>query len=286
MLRLGISRRKINSLLLLVSLVDFFSPESVLAEESCQKVGPVQELKQSCEVIVEAYVNDADTIFPNIQEAISVQEKIKKTARYIATNDETTPQFPSFSACKPSFFRVATVDKEADKIISTEGWKSGWVRREEELEKAGKPVENNQFDALPKSASFEDRIVQYVGVKDVLLEFPKHSSVVGVLENPIRSLSVGYHTGYNNGMKGYHMHLDEIEVGPCARAPECKKLTAVNTSEVFSKRGLTSRFSTEGEWAIEGQIPKACITATYRIKFGKVDKKCYSDANNNCNFSK
>jgi hypothetical protein len=101
------------------------------------------------------------------------------------------------------------------------------------------------------------------------------------LENPIRTMSVGYHTGYDNGAKGDHMRMDEIEVGPCAKSPECKALNAVDSTKVFKDRGLTPRYSTEGEWAIDSQIPSSCIVATYRTRFYKVDDTYYSDSNGN-----
>ena len=113
-----------------------------------------------------------------------------------------------------------------------------------------------------------------------------HDGYAGYIENPIRTLSVGYHTGYDNGIKGDHMLLNEIEVGACAKYPECQKLQAVDSTEVFKKKGLVPRYSTEGEYALEMHVPKACVVATYRIKFGKVDDKCYSDTQGNCNFGK
>lgn len=225
-------------------------------------------------------------IYPTLAEAVKAQTDIKKPVKMVATGDVKIPQFPSYSECPKSFFRVATVNQEVDKIISAEGWKSGWQRRKEQLKAQGKGEPPGSFDALPPTVSFEDRIVQYVRVKNKPSNFPKHSSVVGVLENPIRTLSVAYHTGYDAGLRGDHMHMDEIEVGACAKLPECQKLTAVDSTDVFKKKNLVPRYSTEGEYAVEMYIPKSCVVATYRIKFGKVDDKCYSDANNNCNFGK
>lgn len=228
----------------------------------------------------------SDRIFPNLKEALQAHTSLKKPNRMIQTGDKNFPQFPSFSECPKTFFRVATVNPKVDGFITADGWKSGWLRRKEELKAVGKGEPPGSFDALPPTAPFEDRIVEYVRVKNKPAAFPKHSSVVGVLENPIRTLSVGYHTGYDNGMKGDHMLLNEIEVGACARYPECQKLQAVDSTEVFKKKGLVPRYSTEGEYALEMHVPKACVVATYRIKFGKVDDKCYSDTQGNCNFGK
>lgn len=227
-----------------------------------------------------------DKVFPSLKEAIAAHGKIKKPIRHIETGDKNFPQFPSYSQCPKSFFRVATVNPQVDGFITQDGWKSGWARRKEELKNLGKGEPSGSFDALSPAKPFEERIIEYVRVKDKPSKFPKHSSVVGVLENPIRTLSVGYHTGYDNGIRGDHMLLTEIEVGPCAEQPECQKLTAVDSSEVFKRRGLTPRYSTEGEYAVEMHIPKACVVASYRIKFGKVDDKCYSDTHGNCNFTK
>lgn len=228
----------------------------------------------------------SDKIFPNLKEALQAHSSLRKPNRLIETGDKNFPQFPSFSECPKTFFRVATVSPKIDGFITADGWKSGWLRRKEELKTAGKGEPPGSFDALPPTAPFEDRVVEYVRVKNKPAAFPKHSSVVGVLENPIRTLSVGYHTGYDNGIKGDHMLLNEIEVGACAKYPECQKLQAVDSTEVFKKKGLVPRYSTDGEYALEMHVPKACIVATYRIKFGKVDDKCYSDTQGNCNFGK
>jgi hypothetical protein len=229
-------------------------------------------------------LKNSDSIFATLDEAIEANTKVNRPLKFIDTLDSKHPKFPSYSACKLSFFRVATIDKTVDGIINQDGWKSGWSRREDELKKNNLPITEDKFDALPKSSPMEDRIVEYVRVKNVPSTFPKNSTVVGVLENPIRTFSVGYHTGYNQGMAGNHMRMDEIEVGPCARAPECQRLKAYDSSKVFADKKLEPRYSTEGEWAVDTQIPSACVVATYRIKFQKVDEKCYSDANANCNF--
>lgn len=230
-------------------------------------------------------LKNPESVFATLQESIDANSKVKKPKKFIETGYKNIPQFPSYSDCKLSFFRVATIDKKIDGIISEEGWKSGWSRREDELKKNGQPIKDEFFDGLPKSHSMEERILEYVRIKGVPSTFPKNSSVVGVLENPIRTLSVGYHTGYNQGFSGdNHMRMDEIEVGDCARTPECKDLKAYDSSKVFADKGLTPRYSTEGEWAIDTQIPSSCIVATYRIKFQKVDDTCYSDTHGNCNF--
>lgn len=226
--------------------------------------------------------NDAGTVHETLDKAIEAKTSQYKPIKMIPTGHPGIKEFPSYSACEKSFFRVATVPKKIDQFITQDGWKSGWIRRKEELEASGQDVVNSKFDALAPSTSFEDRIVQYVRVKDKKSNFPKHSSVVGVLENPIRTLSVGYHTGYNEGIAGSPMRMDEIEVGPCATAPECQKIVPYSSEKVFKDKALTPRYSVEGEWAIENQIPPACVVATYRIKFQKVDDVCYSDANGNC----
>lgn len=259
----------------------FLSP-LVQAAESCPKTFTGTDLAGATDKLLESVMTDCGSVFPTLREAIDAQAKYKKPLRYIKTGDKNFPEFPSYSQCDKSFFRVATVSQSVDKAISADGWKSGWMRREEELKASGKEKDKSQFDGLPPTASFEDRIIEYVRVKNKPSEFPKHSSVVGVLENPIRTLSVGYHTGYNAGMRGDHMHMDEVEVGACAKSPECQKIKAHDSTVAFKSRGLTPRYSTEGEHAIEMHIPKSCVVATYRIKFAKVDDKCYSDKWGNC----
>lgn len=230
-------------------------------------------------------VKNPESVFNTLQESVDANTKVKRPSKFIETGFKAIPQFPSFSDCKLSFFRVATIDKKIDGIISDEGWKSGWSRREDELKRNGQKISDDLFDGLPKSHPMEERVVEYVRVKGVPSTFPKNSTIVGVLENPIRTLSVGYHTGYNQGYTGEnHMRMDEIEVGPCAKARECQALTPYDSSKVFADKNLTPRYSTEGEWAIDTQIPSACIVATYRIKFQKVDDTCYSDTHSNCNF--
>ncbi len=238
--------------------------------------------------------NVTPIVHSNLKAALDFQTAQKPVEKTIATGDEQFPRFPSYSKCEKSFFRVATVSEAIDQLITQDGWKSGWVRREDELRRTGttegeladsRQQDSPLFDALPLNHPFDDRIIEYVRVKNRHTEFPKHSSVVGVLENPIRTLSVGYHTGYNQGISGDHMRLDEIEVGPCAKVPECRALKAVDSTKVFQDRHLTPRFPTDGEWAIDTQIPSACVVATYRIQFGKIDNKCYSDVNGNCNFA-
>lgn len=207
----------------------------------------------------------------------------KKPNRVIKTSLESLPEFPSYSDCEKTFFRVATVPKKIDGLIVANGWESGWVRRQKEVMALKGSVSPSDFDALPPEAPIEERIIEYVRVKGVPSKFPKNSTIVGVLADPIRTLSVGYHTGFDSGVQGNAMRMDEIEVGACARAPECKKLTAYDSSKVFADKGLEPRYSTEGEHAIDTLIPPACVVATYRIKFQKVDNKCYSE-NGNCNF--
>ncbi len=248
---------------------------SALAAHSTEMANPIEPVPTAA---------PETTVHSNLQQAIKAQTTVRKPIKMISTGDKNFSQFPSYSSCPKSFFRVATINKSVDEIITKDGWKSGWQRRKEELKAQGKGEPPNSFDALPPTVPFEDRVIEYVRVKNKPSNFPKHSSVVGVLENPIRTLSVAYHTGYDNGIKGDHMHLDEIEVGPCAQLPECQKLVALDSTEVFKKKNLVPRYSTEGEYAVEMHIPRFCVVATYRIKFGKVDDKCYSDANNNCKF--
>lgn len=273
-------------LLILTALV---SASPVFAEEPCPppsgKLG-AEEFAEGAQKTFEALLGSPDTIFPTLRAAIEAKAVAKKPVRTISTGDANYPEFPSYSRCEKTFFRVATINKTVDGIITEEGWKSGWVRREDELKKAGKALSSHLFDAYSPDVPIEDRIIQYVRVKGVPSNFPKHSTIVGVLENPIRTLSVGYHTGYDSGISGNHMRMDEIEVGECAEAPECKSIKPVDSSAVFAERNLKPRYSTEGEWAIDMHVPRSCVVATYRIKFQKVDETCYSDANANCSFKK
>lgn len=223
-------------------------------------------------------------VWPTLDGAIEENLKGRAPAKHIPTQHPKFSKFPSFSKCERSFFRTATISKDVDNTISDKGWMSGWQRKTESLKAAGLPVRDAEFDALPKTAQFEDRVIQYVRIKNKPSTFPKDSSVVGVLEDPIRTLSVGYHTGYDAGKSGKYMRMDEIEVGPCAQAEVCKKIKAYDTSAIFKSRNLTPRYSTEGEWAIEDAVPKECVVATYRIKFQKIDSVCYSDVNGNCGF--
>lgn len=266
----------------------FLCANTGIAEELvCTPESPHAGAKKSEDNVKEmlaALLGSPDTVFPKLKDAIAAKAAVKAPVKMIETGDKAIPQFPSYSACDRSFFRVATIPRNVDQTIADEGWKSGWVRREDDLKKQGQPISDAEFDALPPTASFEDRIIEYVRVKDVPSTFPKHSSVVGVLASPIRALSVAYHTGYNEGRRGNHMRMDEIEVGECASHPACKSITPADSTAVFAKRGLTPRYSTESEWAIDKHVPKECIVATYRIKFQKVDDKCYSDTHGNCKF--
>ena len=254
----------------------------LLQADECPR--PEIEFRSGLEQLGERVLNSPETVFPTLKMAVDAQVAFRRPVRFIQTEIEDVPRFPSFSRCERSFFRVATVNTTVDEIITERGWMSGWMRRSEELADKNVTGEDSGYDALPPSAPFEDRIVEYVRVKDLPSAFPKHSSVVGVLEDPIRTLSVGYHTGASSADPGKHMRMDEIEVGPCARSPECQRLDAVDSSRVFQEKGLIPRYSTEGEFAVEMQIPPSCVIATYRIVFQKVDKVCYSDTNNNCNF--
>lgn len=243
-----------------------------------------QPLEKTAASLLRAIVDSPDTVFSDLPSALAAQVKARKPNRFIDTGNAAFPKFPSYSACAKTFFRVATIGGEVDKKISAEGWKSGWVRREEDLKRWGQSTAHSNFDALPPTAPIADRVVQYVRVKNVRSPFPKDSTIVGVLADPIRTLSVGYHTGYDAGYRGDHMRMDEIEVGPCAKAPACKALKPVDTTAVFAAKKLVPRFSTEGEFALDMHVPKECVTATYRLKWQKVDDKCYSDVNNNCSF--
>lgn len=253
-------------------------------EDCPPKSSELKALQQKAEKILGALLGNPNTIFANLPEAIAAKAAVKAPVKMLKVDGKDISNFPSYSSCPRPFFRVATIPKEVDASIEKLGWKSGWDRREAELKKSGQPSKSWTYDALPASEPFDERIIQYVRVAGKHSPFPKHSTVVGVLEDPIRTLSVGYHTGYDAGIGGSHMRMDEIEVGECAEAPACKKLKAVNTTEVFTSRDLIPRFSTEGEWAVDGSIPKECIVATYRIQFQKVDEKCYSDVNGNCSF--
>jgi len=267
----------------------FICSSYCMAEEPCiQEFGSAgaNSFKMNARELLVALQNKPETIYPSIQDGIKAKVVIREPKKYINTDDNGVQEFPSYSNCKKSFFRVATIDGKTDQLISNEGWKSGWVRRQDELKKADKIPSNIMFDAISPAEPIEDRIIQYVRVKNKPSKFPKHSSIVGLLENPIRALSVGYHTGYNNGIAGGHMRLDEIELGPCAKAPECQAIIPTNTTEVFQKKKLEPRYSTAGEWAVSLHIPPNCSVAVYRIKFGKVNDTCYSDSNDNCSFRK
>lgn len=253
----------------------------VQAGEVCTPKIELKDVQSACKEILKL-TGDPETVFGTLQEAIEARAKSAKPVKSIVTDDKETPSFPSYSKCEKSFFRVATINKAIDEKITNDGWKSGWARRMDEIKEKGQKPEDVSFDALPPTVPFEERIVQYVRVKNVPSEFPKHSTVIGVLENPVRTLSVGYHTGYNSGVSGNYMRMDEIEIGPCAESPKCKAIAVLNSTEVFSKKGLKPRYSTEGEWAVENEIPPECVVATYRLRFQKVDDKCYSDTHGNC----
>lgn len=257
-------------------------PAAVAQEPGCSE-HPERPLGQLSQQVIEALMGQPELVFPNLQAAIEAKLLARAPVRMLTTGNPQVPSFPSYSQCERTFFRVAVVPAAIDRAISAQGWQSGWVRREQELRRQGQ--ENpapHLFDGLPPSAPMEDRIIQYVRVKNRNGQFPKHSSVVGVLESPIRALSVTYHTGYNEGMRGLPMRLDEIELGPCAKAPQCRSVTPVDSSAVFRARNLQPRYSTEGEWGVDREIPPACVVATYRINFQKVDTACYSDSNGNC----
>jgi hypothetical protein len=217
-------------------------------------------------------VNDF-TVYNTVAEAIESKLKVIKAKREIATTKGI--EFPSYSLCSKTYFRVATVLREVDEIITNKGWLSGSARG---LSGTGLPIE----------ADINERIIEYVGIKggyNGVLKFPKNSTIIGVLEDPIRTLSVGYHTGWTRDSDKY-MRMDEIEIGKCAKKKICQKIKAHNTTNIFKddeikrkKAGLsvrTPRYSVAGEWAIQNKIPSDCVVATYRIKYQKVDKKFYS----------
>jgi hypothetical protein len=262
------------SLLFLLLVTSAVSGEEIVLPKSEGEV-------KSFNGITEKLLKKSTTLFKTLELAIETQVALRKPISFIETGFKGIPSFPSFSECDQTFFRVATVADKIDDIITNDGWKSGYIRRKEELEAQGKKPTPFSFDALPPTAPMEERIIEYVRIKNVKSQFPKHSSIVGLLENPIRTMSVGYHTGYDNGEKGDHLRMDEIEIGSCAKAPECKTITPIDSDKVFKDRGLTPRYDTTGEWAVDSYIPASCVVATYRTRFYKVDDVYYSDSNGN-----
>lgn len=245
-----------------------FSDEACLCTLSAPSSSPSSEMVGLLKPIDEAII--AAQVFSNIDEAVAAQKKFKKPVREFETMKKT--KFPSYSECEKTFFRVATTTYDIDKIITAKGWLSGYERGE-------------SGNALSPKTPIEDRVIQYVGVKGEHLPFPRNSTIVGVMEDPVRTLSVGWHTGYTTDPQKY-MRMDELEIGSCAKAPECRNIKMVDSSKVFEedrkvraaqgKPPRYSRYSTEGEWAVDLQIPPACIVATYRVKYQKVDGVNYS----------
>lgn len=222
--------------------------------------------------IAEFLINDF-TVFETLNQSVSAKLTITNPKKNLNTSKDI--KFPSFSNCAKPFFRVATIEKKIDRLISTNGWLSGDAR-------------GVMGTGLSSEHPVEERIIQYVGIKggyNGVVEFPKNSTIIGVLEDPIRALSVGYHTGWTSDPNKY-MRLDEIELGECAQNKECQKIKPINTTQIFEtdkekrlEKKLPiriARYSVEGEWAVENKIPNSCIVATYRIKRQKVDKIKYS----------
>src|SRR5690606_33071847 len=104
--------------------------------------------------------------FDTLPEAVKAHTQFKRPLKFIRTSLPNLPKFPSYSSCDRSFFRVATINKNIDEIISNEGWKSGRLRKMDEIQKNGNHVDSTNFTALPPSSPIEDRIVEYVRVKD------------------------------------------------------------------------------------------------------------------------
>lgn len=261
----------------LLTLAFLLTPPLVMAGEegaicqpgvTCFKEDETKVLMKNLMAPVDKIV-DAQ-IYESIDEAVNAQRKLKKPVREFMTADKK--KFPSYSKCEKTFFRVVTVNGDTDKSIKELGWKSGYDRNE-----AG--------TGLPPSAPFAERIIQYVGIKGEKKPFPRNSTIIGVMEDPIRTLSVGWHTGYTTDPEKY-MRMDEIEMGKCAAAVECKNIPMSDSTKIFDEdnkkrqaQGLpprSPRYSTEGEWAVDRNIPSTCVKATYRVKYQKVDGVNYS----------
>lgn len=169
-------------------------------------------------------------------------------------------KFPVYSKAKIRFFRGATISQDIDKKITEDGWKSGYDR-------------GIRGNALPPDAPLEDRIIEFVGVKPKYgkgAPFPRDASVVGVLEDPFVTLKVLWHTSWTNDPTKY-VRIDELEIGPGAKDENCANVKMMDATKVFESRGLTPRFSTEGEWEVDREVPSNCIVATYRLHFGDFD---------------
>lgn len=255
--------------LLLVSSVATAEDEEPCPTEEENAIG---EFVAQGEAITKAVEEDPLPVFASINEAVAERVKKGPPEKQIAAHGNV--QFPSFSSCPKTYFRVVTITKDVDKILMKDGWKSGWERGE-------------SGNALPPSSPLSERVIQYVGVKGEKLPFPRNSTIVGIMEDPVRTLSVGWHTGYNQGHEsGNYMRMDEIELGACAKAPECQNIKPVDSSEIFKsdaearaqagKKIRTPRYSTEGEWAVEQSIPASCVVSSYRILYQKVDNVHYS----------
>ena len=261
---------KLFNFLILVSVLT--AGPSLRADELCPKPTADDTTSGLVKSVMEPVKRITDTqVYSTLDEAVAAEKTLHKPKHEFTTLDKKN--FPSYSDCERSFFRVVTVDVDREKTINTEGWKSGYDRGE-------------SGNAMPPTVPFSERIIQYVGVKGEKKPFPRNSTIVGVMEDPVRTLSVGWHTGYTTDPNKY-MRMDEIEIGSCAQATECKTVQFADSSKVFEeeskkaeangKMARTPRYSTEGEWAVDRFVPPTCIKATYRVKYQKInDGSSYS----------
>ncbi|MGK5088030.1 hypothetical protein WDW86_10775 [Bdellovibrionota bacterium FG-2] len=263
---------------LLSILITIFAP--LTASGTCplpqaQPFEGIGELSGACQTVATATLSSSGPVFETLQDSINAQlgTKGKPERTPVRTIDINLAgkdaKFPVFAKSKATFFRAAVINRTVDDIILKDGWKSGYLRGE-------------MGSALPPQQSLAARAIEYARVKGDPRPFPKGASVVGVIsEDPIRPASVVYHTGMDSHSadSSKYIRLDEIEIGPEARDLDCRNVPMVNTTEAFKKAGKQSRFSTEGEFVVDLEIPSKCIVAIYRVRFQKVDDTYYSDKN-------
>ena len=139
--------------------VYLFSSAHAFAE-TCEILKAGEVLKKCAEDVTATLGKDPSQVFDTLKSAIAAQTALRTPEKMVKTGDEQVPEFPSFSKCEKSFFRVATVNDTIDSAITRDGWLSGWSRKENELVKSGEDVSEKKFKGLPPSQPFEDRIVQ------------------------------------------------------------------------------------------------------------------------------
>jgi RHS repeat-associated protein len=164
--------------------------------------------------------------------------------------DENGVAIPQYES--GSYWRAAMVTEEIDATIGRRGWESGF-------ERGVIPRSEADRTKLPPDAPFEERVIEYVGVEGAR-GFPRDSTIVGVHSDPFQSIEVALGTGaVRLEQPGWYMRLDELHLSPEG---------LLDVTDLFRRRGLRSKFSTEFEYAHDKGIPWNRVLNTVRWKPG------------------